>query len=321
VFRFDAFDARWSADDRLALASDDDIAVWSESVGVRRLARRKRVGWGREGELAWTHDGRVAFLDDGVIRVWDPRSAAATSVPVELHVTAIAWASDGELAARTAGQLLVWRQGIDGPPTVAGGEVREMAWAPGGQVLAYTTSDQVWLWTERAAAPASPLRARFDLLSWSPDGRRLALVSDDAVYLVSRDTNVITVAAARLGIVRALAWSRGSAFLAAAVPNGIDILEVTRDRYLPAETLMYGDDAYYGCLALSGDYLAACNGDDGVAFFDWRNWARDHVRVISDPVVGGDRLPIRALTWSPDGRFIAASGHHIEVWSRESVHP
>ncbi|HET9599609.1 MAG TPA: hypothetical protein VFP65_28805, partial [Anaeromyxobacteraceae bacterium] len=110
--------------------------------------------------------------------------SGAVARPVAPRVQAYAFAPDARRFAFTAGheQELRVARAAGGPPTALGREVRDFAFSPRGDAIAYVKDaapgrqGDLWL----AAGEAAPVRlgARVGELRWSDDGARLAWLQD-----------------------------------------------------------------------------------------------------------------------------------------------
>jgi WD40 repeat protein len=176
--------------DGKALASagfDRTVRLWGLAPGATGAVTLR----GHKGvvtSVAFSPDGKTLASGsvDGSVRLWDVDSCKGVA-ELRRHtswVNAVAFAPDGTLAsAGSDNRVILWaRQGKDWQPrktfTVPEGEVRSVAFAPGGKTLAaglrYGT---VRVWDVARGKSLAKLKEHASdvwAVAFSPDGKRLA---------------------------------------------------------------------------------------------------------------------------------------------------
>src|SRR5262249_33094214 len=142
----------------------------------------------------------------------------------EDEVVALAWSSDGTIAAaRAGGELYTWRPG-DSPAPVPQKSlsVTALAWQPGAPRLAMGGAGSVLLWDVQACrevwqAPALGRGVRH--LAWRSDGRRLAAAGSALTVLDAVSGRTLAVYGTNAEVA-ALCWSVDGASLRLAEARG-----------------------------------------------------------------------------------------------------
>jgi hypothetical protein len=311
--------ARWSHDGRLALDWIDHIAIWDEATGARAVAAKH--GRPHSSRLAWAPDDRLAFEDEvgRSLGVYDPHRDAVVTVPVVRPVVWLGWSPDGVLAARTdRGEVLVWPDGLERQETFVADEATATAWAPRGRALAYARADELGIWTGPIVHRTSWQHREPTLLAWAPDGSKLGVLHGEEVLVSAADGREPSVAMAGAHGTE-LAWSRDGLLLAVASWSDIVLID---PRPFPRHRPRPGDRISGALLRLPG---GTCSSLASLAVFEELvvTGCRDHL-VVFNLATGGSRVvdqPGVELSWSPDGRLLAAQGEWVHVWSRESFLP
>lgn len=234
------------------------------------------------------------------------------------YVTAIAWCSDGHLAAsNAAGEVMLWYTNeITTLQAANGVSVDCIAFSKDGQFLAVGGQDgrvKIWCWREnKLIATLENAPAWVDKLAWSPTSNQLAYSLGRYVRVWDADTSNIT---ATLNFdtssVLGLDWRCDGQFLAIAGYQGAKIWH-SQD---------WDDDPYIldvpsASVAIAwspdGKYLATGNMDRTITVLEWDNpnpW-----------VMRGFPGKIRQLVWSDattavDAPLLACSSvEAIVVW-------
>lgn len=248
-----------------------------------------------------------------------PATGASTQVPLEPGVqapTALAQDDGGTLAAALGGrQLTLWRladgtaRSIYFPPGAAGGA--GLAFTPDGALLAATRPDGRVQILRTASGTPQPLvlldpgtPARD--LAFTPGGADLAVATAHGVQLWHTTTWTTTSTVAAGADVRALAWDGTTALV---VTDGTHVdrwqLDGAPPTRLPDPDPTRGDLAR---LAASAGVLAAATEAGVIALWDLPG-ARRLDTVLPAPV------PLMALTFTDQGRTLAATGPYPARWS------
>jgi RNA polymerase sigma factor (sigma-70 family) len=303
---------------------DGKLHLCDARTGAQRLevGGPLRAVWG----LAFAPDGKtVATADIGPgLRLWDARSGALLR-SFEGHaqeVVTVAFAPDGRTLASggTDGTIRLWEKasGKQLYSIKAPDAVRCVAFAPDGKVLASGGRDRhVRLWD---AATGKPLRDwpahafQIHSVSFSPDGRVLATTAvwGSAVRLWDvASGKELGATAGHFGPVESLTWAA----------DGQGLTSYARDKRVIRWDLGTGNgEAHRVGVANSAiDAVAVAPGGRAVATggrLDGkvRLWDAASGRELA--LLGSHPQSVRGLTFSPDGRLLAASGldKTITLW-------
>ena len=250
-------------------------------------------------------------------------------------VRAVSWSPDGTTVASGADDawLFLWttdgqvRQRVPHPAGVAA-----LAWSPAGQRLASGSAQTVRFFDGRTAAPLAPARsahtAQVTSLAWSAaSGHPVISGSMDrrAIVWETQDYQPRAVFTRHTAAIDALACLPRSATIASASQGGavrvwsVDTLEERHGFYQDAQLSMCAV-----AFAPTGDQLAV-GGHDGQV----RLWSNGSVCQHSVTAGGEPRCvdtpqrfrahsaPVRAVAWSPDGRFLTTGGEDgiLAIWT------
>jgi WD40 repeat protein/serine/threonine protein kinase len=266
----------WNPDgQRLASASNDMTAmIWNMAPEAKPITLEGHAGW--LASVAWSPDGnRLATAsNDGTVKVWNPDSPEAPLSTLRAHT----------------------------------GGVMAVAWHPDGKRLASGSSDET-VCVLRAMPEEEGLTLRGHeafvwSVSWSPDGRWLASASDDKTARIW-DTNTghtVQTLTTHKNFVVQVAWEPHGPRLATACYDGtVEILNpLTGEEILGIQA----SRKPVRSIAWRPDGILATGGDDGIIRL-WDTSSGANIREILGCEPG---YQIRALAWSPDGKWLASAG-------------
>ena len=250
-------------------------------------------------------------------------------------VRAVSWSPDGTTVASGADDAWLFLWTMDGQvrqrvPHPAG--VVALAWSPAGQRLASGSAKTVRFFDGQTAAPLAPARsahtASVTSLAWSAaSGHPVVSGSLDrrAIVWETQDYQPRAVFPRHTAAIDALACLPRSATIASASQGGavriwsVDTLQERHGFYQDAQLSMRAV-----AFAPTGGQLAV-GGHDGHI----RLWSNGSVCQHSVTAGGEPRCvdtpqrfrahsaPVRAVAWSPDGRFLTTGGEDgiLAIWT------
>ena len=293
---------------------------------------------GRITQLVYSPDGsRLASAgQDGTIRVWDLESGRLAHVLADpnANVANLAWSVDGESLQGTAvadpGRRSVWD--IEQDRIRTGGRTRTgvdwhdssgVCWSAGSQAPARILDEVAGLLNIQLPSAWASRRRSITALAVSPERQQLACGDDDGTIRVLDATSGKvrhTWPAVWCGPIQSICFSPDGQTLATQAGAGTVCLW-DADRWEPlrkfeTESITHGVNSAIGAIAWATDgaYIArADNRQMIVEILDLHSG--DVLRSLSGNV---DR--ITSVSWSPDGRLIAAGtlDGTIHVWDLES---
>lgn len=240
-----------------------------------------------------------------------------------------------QVAASTQGKVWLWGTNSNAQPFVydpkAGSDPVVVAWSPAAPLLAIGTNpvqiidpgNGVMKFTDPAmASNPDDSAARVTAVAWSPDGTKLAIAGHDPVLgnevgiWDTKGNLIYTFTGQQTGnIINSLSWSSDNRYVASAngqsvqawdthTPGGSLIFQHTLSGVTDVEWSPSGDNAK------AGDLAFVSNGSTQV----WNVW--EGVQPVGTRVSSYPHTPNGALSWSPDGHYLAtASGHNVIIYN------
>lgn len=192
---------------------------------------------------------------------------------------------------------------------VRAGGVRNLAWSPTGEWLAYSTQDgTIHFWPP----PALPEFRAGDVtcMAWSPDGSLLACGDDDGTIMLYQPDKSPRTLRSSEGAITALAWSPDGRTLASI--SGSSLILCWSVGSASLRMTLREDNQSAAGLAWSPDsrYLAWGTRAGTVRFWDEQERRYQTARTEHSGQVG-------AVIWAPDGQTLISGGHDttISIWN------
>jgi WD40 repeat protein len=264
---------------------------------------------------------RVASAgDDGTVRIWERGTGKLLRILIDhtAPVQVVAWSPDGKRLASAGDDysVRIWdpNQGLL-LKKLTGHERRilALAWSPDGKVLASGGDDYtVRLWEMPSGQDRRIFRGHNGpvwAITWDKTGQRLLSANGSRfIHWEKTEGKILD----EIKDAKFWAWPDGNDTLVYVKHKGDDVhfLEFAtgKSRSLPVPVLQDGRVGW--CLALSADgKTLATRGKGGVTFWDAR----------TGKFLGTGASPnYTALTFSPDGKYLAGMADHdygIDLWS------
>jgi WD40 repeat protein len=277
---------------------------------------------GAPGDAAWSPDGKRLTIgrSDLTIGVADATTGeiVATLYGHRHWVVATQWSPDG-LTLASAGiddSVRLWdtRTGLLLHTYLGLGHDAQhaVAWSPRGDRLASGGMDgRIRVWPARPPVARVTETGNLTSVSWSPDGGQVAATVDgQSVRVIDRWTRqpVGPRTGYRVGA-HAAAWAPAGDRIACATQNGAVVFVPAANGMRDARTLRPGIPAAGVGWSPDGRRLATTSTNDPTV----RLW--DPVTETQVGQFSADAKSYRVVSWSRDGRFVAAAtGDGVRVW-------
>jgi WD40 repeat protein len=328
--------ASYSADGRhLAAVRGKDVSLYEMPEGYERVIRGDVL---EPTAVALSPDGKRLATGDarGALRLWD----VATREEVRkwrfrdaTSMRAVAFSPDGKLLACARGN---GQGNLPGEAPVhlldveTGKEVRAfsghrecvhaLAFSPDGKTLASSGGDifhkdllSVRLWDVATGEQVWVEKEHAGMIAFSPDGKTLAEGFGGAVrFLRASDGHVLLAVDAHRSPISAVSFSPdGTRLATSSHDNTIRLWNVADGKELTPVQAM-GEGVYSVAFSPDGKVLATRSGDNLIRLWDVGSTKQLKSLSLSETMESSGDGPFhyrtRTVSFSPDGRFVAATG-------------
>ena len=318
--------------------NDGTLRFWDANSGL--VLRTYRLDGSPPVEsVAWSPDGRAVLAGTywgGAPGIWvysmesggPPRKVGEAK-----NVFCLSWAPNGRVfaSAGSGQQVLIWgfpsltlQQRIE----VGAESPREsLAWSPDGRLLATLAGKTLRVWDAASGQPWRPLPSAGDpwlyQAAWSPEGKTLAVAFGlstvrrwdlkTQTVVSTPGLPVRTPAVPRNVATPVLAYAPHGATLAAGDTNGA--IHLYQDRTGWRTLAAHNEAVVASAFSPDGKTLAYLKGDGTVRLWQVDSDQPPHQFGQNPTSVGSGNL-----TWSADGRILAAAvnGSEVFVWNTAS---
>ncbi len=306
-------------------AEDGSVAVWDLKSGLARYRfTNPLLGYWGYGirSLAFSPDDAVLVTggDQGYLSRWNLATGEELPPLQTQHglLFGIAFSPDGSRLASACGDgtVQIWDYASDEPLALLPGHAYgawSVTWTAAGDRIATGAGDgTVKLWDPATGTLLQEKAATFtkiDLLRYSPDDTRLTAVSigERAFVLDAQSLSEILTFPDMLGGIRSAVFNPDGQWGALSIENGMTYLwDFSHGEAYPLGTARPAGNSDIPLeFSPAGKVLAVADGLPGIVrLYDLETFAtRAEYRVAG----------VRALAFSPDGKFLAAGGNGI-LW-------
>ena len=236
------------------------------------------------------------------------------SVGLADHVTAVAWAPDGNAvaAASAGGDTLIVDTATGEVTARADGHplgVLDIGWSPDGRRLAVGGQDGRLSIYDRSTGTEThiDISGWVAVVAWSPGGRHLAVAAGNTVVTVDTDGSVTHTYGPLPSTVTSLAWEPKGRRVAAGFYGGVNWYEPGRPEHRAVEAHKWKGSVLAVAVSADGRWLAAGNQDRSVQI--WRIGKSTHLEMPGYPA------KIDQIAFDPTGRHLAVgSVGFTTVW-------
>ena len=316
------FAVAWSPkESRIASGSSDNtVHIWDATTGgnvVRYTQHQKPIH-----ALAWSPDGSsiVSGSQDGIAQVWQAGTGnmlavyKAQRLPGTAYgVMAVGWSPDGTYIASGGDDNVVqiW-EALTGNPVRAYKEqqkmIRCLAWSPDGTYIASGGDDsKVYVWEARTGKTVTTYTRHsgyISSLAWSLDGQ----------YIISSDEGPggsdPTIAVGGSHKVQVWVAQTGKHVLDFTPANSSKSSNENGLSITPIDFFAYGVDIFAVASSPAQRSRRVATVDVGGKIYTWDVPSGNNITSHN-----GTNF-VEALTWSPDGSYLAAgnSSKTVQVW-------
>jgi WD40 repeat protein len=284
------------------------------------------TSWGPH--LTFAPDGgAIAVACGTTVQIWNVATGLLlrTLTGPASRIQALAWSPDGKriAAADDDPAIVIWDARTGHPEQTLTGHSREIisiSWSPDSTHLASSSHDgTARLWDASTGTQADTKTFEYPRwVAWSPDGRAVAVAADKSLHVWERATGQVRDLATDDAYIESqVTWS----------PDGQSITTSNGNREVKIwdadsgehrQTLTHDDWQISAAWSPDGRYLLTASHKDKPRIWDPATGAV--VRILDDADDEYRYREVSAVSWSADGRYVAALDdrlHHAQrvgVW-------